>query len=284
MSSNPIMITPYAQDYPTSLCHVGFDPSSMNMTLAEGLVNRLQREVVEGNAKIPKVIQWHNKEVVFAGITKMKKAFESFAASIAVSGNIGFISKRSSDKPKDWEVYIFTWEDDCVHHAFSFHLYDVRKNGVVKKAVLTRLSRHALARMISRMRVKDIGYCLLEFMSMHNTATVKSSACATGDQFTVKSNNGVGYFKKEDDGRSICVTWVDDDKLREDQLNVNDDYINLLGQQAEDEGIPFLWFIGYTEAQTNLLYGKWCKTNQGSILDFLFDTESCKKLHRERIE
>lgn len=278
-----VVVPPYLPEFPNSIFHAKLDPSSMNMKLAEGLVNRLHREVVEANSKMDKVLYWHLSNIVSAGVTKMNKAFDSFIRSISVSGNVGFICKGNSTKPKDWEIFILAWEDDCVQHAFSFHLYAIKPRGLVKTAVLSRLSRHALARMISRMKATDISQCLLEFMSMHNSTNVKSRDCEAGDQFTVKSRAGVGFYKKEDDGRAICVTWVDDNKLSADQKNVDDDYINLLAKQAEADGLPFLWSVGYTDAQTKVMYSVWSKSNTGDMLTFLYDTEACIKLHRARI-
>lgn len=252
------------------------DATALSMSLAEGLVKRLVRELEENDheKRIGKAVAKHHA----MRITRFERSISAASTLLCDCGTITYYIRDHKQKDRKALFAVVGYSKG----RFIFHMLRMTKHGLSVGSYAMTVSKHAVARMMFRGRLAEWREIFSEFLSMG--PKVEVLATGTEPEFTVTSHSGgMGVFKREANGRPICVTWVDAVKLREVQQLANNDFALTLQQRLDDEGGSMLDVLGVDENVAKNIYRVY--TKRGGILpfeEFINDAVSFTETYKNR--
>lgn len=147
-------------------------------------------------------------------------------------------------------------------HSFQIRTFTIDDGHVRVGDSNYRISQHAVSRYILRMRTANFWRIFEELHMACRRAQTRSEEPSPGDEFIIGTDNGSSFFKIDTDGQPICVTWVDADKIRPDQVDqssVLDDMVLI----ASKAGVPLMDYYHISVKRS-----KECWTSLNSTLTF----------------
>ena len=252
-----------------SVIYQSIDNTALSMTLAEGLVRRLKRETLEAQ----QLFDVKLKSIFKQRIAKSSKALTAIKLAAANSGLIVYEIKTDVGGC----IVVIGVKDEC----FKVTLYYADRKGMRSVTDDVGTSVHAIARYIYRRRCTDYHEVFREFVYGLQTAGHLAQQPHPNGEFTVVTTHGIGIFKSSEIGKAVCVTWVDEDKMRPEQ-DTSEPYLDVMARSAKARGMSIMACYGFTDHEIAKAYRRFVKLDPALTLeDFADSKHYCSVLINE---
>lgn len=209
--------------------------TSMTMTLAQGIINRDIRNLEERPFTLSDVHTAINKMSKIKRKNRIKKVEELLNNAQCFWYRSNLDDRNNQDTIDCWE---WTGTD------FRFALFVLGKHGVTYKSANLYLKRHTLARIVFRRHLKNMRQAFGELRSngLGNVLAI-GQVTELGQQTSYPTDNGIAFVKMGEDGKRVIPTWVDNNKLGQQQRICNNTEYDVAKQLADAAGLSLEeWF------------------------------------------
>ncbi len=184
--------------------------NSMSMTLAEGIVKRDTRRMMESSTN-------NVTELYRALHSKRARKFKTFKRIVEDFAKRKLIYVENLSRVH-MSVKFITWDVEA-NRLGLFEIRALDSNNFAVCGPYAHITRHALARIILRGKLPDLPAALNEIISTRTLGLVISKCQFNKDQRHYhKTESGVGIVEVPN-GRDVpnYITWIHDDSARQNQ-------------------------------------------------------------------
>lgn len=210
--------------------------TSMSMSLAEGIVSRDIRRM---SAK-PLTVSDVHRLLNGSPNLKRKKRIQKTAELLNKAKCYWYKSTLEDDKHLEtFDIWEWTGTD------FRFSLFQITKYGMIYKSANLFLKRHALARIIYRLRQDNIRQAFGELRTnaLGNILAI-GQVKTVGQQTSYPTEHGIAFVRLGEDGKRVIPTWVDEVKIGKQQRICNNTEYSVVKQLADGANMSLIdWFL-----------------------------------------
>ena len=249
-----------------SVLYQSIDHTAISMSLAEGLVKRLRREMIDGTAGF-------FRDMRKTDVSSKGKSSKRLSAVKTAAANNGLVTYELDTEAGSC-VVVVRWSEE----RFKILTYHADRKGFRCLEDYASLTLHAVARYIYRSRCVNFHELFKDFIYTLQTAAHKAIGKAVGDEYPVVMDKGIGIYKVQPDNETICVTWIDADKVRPEQ-STTEPYLDILERSAKIRGITLMACYGFSEHEINKAYLRYgVNGGTGTVTEFANSKTECAEL------
>ena len=249
-----------------SVLYQPIDHTAISMSLADGIVRRLRRELIEG-------YELFAHQLRTTGLNSRSKTSKRLNTIKTAAANAGLIT-YSLETQVGACVVVVRWESE----RFKIITYHADRKGLRIMDDYASMTLHAIARYIYRSRCVNLHEVFKDFIYTLQTAAHKAVGLAVGTEYPVLMDRGISIWKVHPDSETVCVTWVDADKARPEQT-VTEPYLDILERSAKIRGITLMACYGFSEHEINKAYLRYgVNGGTGTVTEFANSKTECAEL------